>query len=102
MRLKSAIWVAAYIRRCNVEGAFAAVRRRGADRLAPDIGGRNDGERRMRFAKGFNPVFVLAWQDRARRIDEMPTRLHVGSGLREKHVLRRHHFGVPSSFEFYF
>jgi hypothetical protein len=31
MRLKSAIWVAAYLRRCNVEGAFAAVRRRGAD-----------------------------------------------------------------------
>ena len=31
MRLKSAIWVAAYIRRCNGEGAFAAVRRRGAD-----------------------------------------------------------------------
>lgn len=31
MRLKSAVWVAAYIRRCNVEGAFAAVRRRGAE-----------------------------------------------------------------------
>jgi hypothetical protein len=31
MRLKSAIWVAAYIRRCHVEGAFAAVRRRGAE-----------------------------------------------------------------------
>src|SRR5262249_25942664 len=31
MRLKSAIWVAAYIRRCNGEGAFAAVRRRGAE-----------------------------------------------------------------------
>lgn len=31
MRLKSAIWVAAYLRRCNVEGAFAAVRRHGAD-----------------------------------------------------------------------
>jgi hypothetical protein len=31
MRLKSAIWVAAYIRRCNTEGAFAAVRHRGAD-----------------------------------------------------------------------
>ncbi len=31
MRLKSAIWVAAYIRRCEVEGAFAAVRRRGAE-----------------------------------------------------------------------
>jgi hypothetical protein len=31
MRLKSALWVAAYIRRCNAEGAFAAVRRRGAE-----------------------------------------------------------------------
>jgi hypothetical protein len=31
MRLKSAIWVSAYLRRCNVEGAFAAVRRRGAE-----------------------------------------------------------------------
>lgn len=31
MRLKSGIWVSAYIRRCNVEGAFAAVRRRGAE-----------------------------------------------------------------------
>ena len=31
MRLKSAIWVAAYIRRCNLEGAFAALRRRGAE-----------------------------------------------------------------------
>jgi hypothetical protein len=31
MRLKSAIWVAAYVRRCNLEGMFAAVRRRGAE-----------------------------------------------------------------------
>jgi hypothetical protein len=31
MRLKSAIWVAAYMRRCQIEGAFAAVRRRGAE-----------------------------------------------------------------------
>jgi len=31
MRLKSGIWVAAYIRRCGVEGVFAAVRRRGAE-----------------------------------------------------------------------
>lgn len=31
MRLKSAIWVAAYVRRCNTEGSFAAVRRRGAE-----------------------------------------------------------------------
>jgi hypothetical protein len=31
MRLKSGIWVAAYLRRCDIEGVFAAVRRRGAD-----------------------------------------------------------------------
>jgi hypothetical protein len=31
MRLRSGIWVAAYLRRCNIEGAFAAVRRRGAE-----------------------------------------------------------------------
>jgi hypothetical protein len=31
MRLKSGIWVAAYIRRCHLEGAFAAVRHRGAE-----------------------------------------------------------------------
>jgi hypothetical protein len=31
MRVKSDIWVAAYVRRCYVEGAFAAVRRRGAE-----------------------------------------------------------------------
>lgn len=31
MRLKSAIWVAGYVRRCYIEGAFAVVRRRGAE-----------------------------------------------------------------------
>ena len=31
MRLKSVIWVQAYIRRCAIEGAFAVVRRRGAE-----------------------------------------------------------------------
>jgi hypothetical protein len=31
MRLKSGIWVAAYLRRCQAEGAFAAVRRHGAE-----------------------------------------------------------------------
>ena len=29
MRLKTALWVAAYLRRCQVEGAAAVVRRRG-------------------------------------------------------------------------
>jgi hypothetical protein len=31
MRLRSSIWVSAYLRRCQVEGAFAALRRRGAE-----------------------------------------------------------------------
>ena len=31
MRLKAALWVGAYIRRCYVEGVFAVVRRRGAE-----------------------------------------------------------------------
>ena len=31
MRVKSGIWVGAYVRRCHIEGAFAAVRRRGAE-----------------------------------------------------------------------
>jgi hypothetical protein len=31
MRLKTAIWVAAYLRRCEVEGVFGVVRRRGAE-----------------------------------------------------------------------
>ena len=31
MRLKSAIWVAAYLRRCQSEGASAVLRRRGAE-----------------------------------------------------------------------
>jgi hypothetical protein len=31
MRLKSGIWIAAYLRRCQAEGAYVAVRRRGAE-----------------------------------------------------------------------
>jgi hypothetical protein len=31
MRLKTALWVAAYLRRCDVEGVSAVVRRRGAE-----------------------------------------------------------------------
>src|ERR1700730_11838952 len=31
MRLKSGIWVAAYLRRCQIEGASAVLRRRGSE-----------------------------------------------------------------------
>ena len=37
MRLKSGIWVAAYIRRCQVEGAQAVLRRRGALRPSREV-----------------------------------------------------------------
>ena len=36
MRLKSNIWVAAYIRRCQTENIFAVVRRHGADEAGAD------------------------------------------------------------------
>ena len=31
MRLKTSIWVAAYLRRCQTAGVFGAIRRRGAE-----------------------------------------------------------------------
>ena len=31
MRLKTALWVAAYLRRCEIEGVFGVLRRRGAE-----------------------------------------------------------------------
>ena len=31
MRLKTALWVAAYLRRCQIEGTYGVVRRRGAE-----------------------------------------------------------------------
>jgi len=31
MRLKSGIWVSAYLRRCQVEGVMAVLRRRGSE-----------------------------------------------------------------------
>jgi hypothetical protein len=31
VRLKAGIWVSAYLRRCTVEGAYATLRRRGAE-----------------------------------------------------------------------
>jgi hypothetical protein len=31
MRLKSGLWVAAYLRRCSIAGAFPVVRRRGSE-----------------------------------------------------------------------
>jgi hypothetical protein len=31
MRLTSTMWVAAYVRRCHIEGAYAVVRRRGSN-----------------------------------------------------------------------
>ena len=85
MRLKSAIWVAAYIRRCNVEGAFAAVRRRGAE----DAGAifiklnRLDGT-----ADLFGPAPQSAF-DEARPADRLFTRLVAGQPAPEAKVEER-------------
>ena len=51
MRLKSSIWVAAYLRRCQTEGIFGAVRKRGAEEagavaLAPVVSNK-DGSARL-------------------------------------------------------
>jgi hypothetical protein len=45
MRLKTSIWVAAYLRRCQTEGVFGAVRRRGAEEAGAVFvkGARRDG-----------------------------------------------------------
>src|ERR1700749_3753596 len=37
MRLKSSIWVAAYLRRCQTAGVFGAVRRRGAEEAGAGV-----------------------------------------------------------------
>src|SRR5437764_621140 len=37
MRLKSSIWVAAYLRRCQTEGIFGAVRKRGAEEAGAEF-----------------------------------------------------------------
>src|SRR6476659_10115653 len=87
MRLKSGIWVAAYLRRCNVEGVFAAVRRRGAeeagaifedarpaDRVFSAVAGRgslaadNDIEARLVREIRFDPdLWIVEVEDRAGR-----------------------------------
>ena len=45
MRLKSSIWVAAYLRRCQTEGVFGAVRRRGAEEAGAVFGQGGDARR---------------------------------------------------------
>jgi hypothetical protein len=65
MRLKSAIWVAAYVRRCHIEGAFAVVRRRGAEEAGANI---NKNYRLDGTAALFSPAPQAAF-DEARPIE---------------------------------
>jgi hypothetical protein len=72
MRLRSDIWVSAYLRRCETEGAFAVLRRRGA----PEAGAvfvkvdRLDGTAAL-----FGPA-PPALTERADGIDRVFARLH--------------------------
>ena len=60
MRLKSSIWVAAYLRRCQTEGVFGAVRKRGAEEAGAVFVkvAMLDGNARLNLA-----TFVGTWMD---------------------------------------
>src|ERR1700751_5178570 len=67
MRLKSSIWVAAYLRRCQTEGIFGAVRRRGAEEAgAVFVKGGLVGGNAMRYAPAPQTVY-----DDSRPIERM-------------------------------
>jgi hypothetical protein len=85
MRLKSAIWVAAYIRRCSVGGAFAAVRRRGADEAGAIFVkvARLDGTAAL-----FGPAPQSAF-DTARPADRLFSSLFAGQAAPEAKVEER-------------
>jgi hypothetical protein len=59
--LQSAIWVSAYLRRCSIEGAYAVVRRRGAEEAGSIFGkiDRMDGT-----AELFGPAPQTAFDER--------------------------------------
>jgi hypothetical protein len=72
VRLRSDIWVSAYLRRCAVEGAYATLRRRGA----PEAGAifivvdRLDGSLAL-----FGPSPQTVFDERA--LDRLWTRMHA-------------------------
>ena len=66
MRLKTGIWVAAYLRRCQIEGAAAMLRRRGAEEAGaifdlddPQIGIEMQLARQIVFDIGFGQRQIL-------------------------------------------
>jgi hypothetical protein len=85
MRLKSAIWVAAYVRRCHIEGAFAAVRRRGAEEAGAIFVKLNrlDGTAEL-FGPAPQSVF-----DSARPADRLFTRCLAGQPVPEAKIEER-------------
>ena len=85
MRLKSAIWVAAYIRRCHIEGAFAAVRRRGAEEAGTIFVKLNrlDGTAEL-FGPAPQSVF-----DHARPADRLFSRCHPDQPVPEAKIEER-------------
>ncbi len=87
MRLRSDIWVSAYLRRCASEGAFAVLRRRGAAE-AGAIFVRVDGQGSVCQLYGPAPQSEL----RNDGVDRQWTRLHEApsvSGLEAEERLKR-------------
>jgi hypothetical protein len=83
IRLKSAIWVSAYIRRCFAAGAFAAVRRRGAEEAGAIFVkvSRLDGT-----AELFGPAPQSIFEDDARQPDRLFSRCFAVSWPSETQV----------------
>jgi hypothetical protein len=90
LRLKSAIWVSAFLRRCMVEGIFGAVVKRGAEEagaiyvvvnhldgtchlFGPPPGPTHDEEGERRWSEDLSPpaspLDVSAFLDRRRKFD---------------------------------
>jgi hypothetical protein len=85
MRLKSAIWVAAYIRRCQTEGVFAAVRRRGAEEAGAIFVKLN---RLVGTAELFGPAPQSAFDD-ARPADRLFSRCLAEQPVHEARIEER-------------
>jgi hypothetical protein len=86
MRLKSDIWVSAYLRRCGVEGVSVALRRRGA----PDAGAifvKIDGLDGRSALYGPAPQSLVV--DREQGVEREFARMHAAEWIDDREVEKR-------------
>ena len=90
MRLRSDIWVAAYLRRCGVEGASAVLRRRGAAEARAPFSSRSITWTDARPSTGQAPQSVAA--ELGPGVERIFVRAHsgdsIGSGEAEEQLER--------------